>query len=40
VGAVNVLIIFAIMLVNKKEVYDWMRPESNENKDKVSNPNN
>ena len=23
-----------------EEVYDWMRPESNENKDKVSNPNN
>ncbi len=22
-----------------EEVYDWMRPESNENKDKVSNPN-
>ena len=23
-----------------EEVYDWMRPQSNENKDKVSNPNN
>ena len=23
-----------------EEVYDWMRPESNENKDKVSNPTN
>ena len=23
-----------------EEVYDWMRPESNENKDKVPNPNN
>ncbi len=23
-----------------EEVYDWMRPDSNENKDKVSNPNN
>ncbi len=23
-----------------EEVYDWMRSESNENKDKVSNPNN
>ena len=23
-----------------EEVYDWMRPESNESKDKVSNPIN
>jgi len=23
-----------------EEVYDWMKPEPNENKDKVSNPNN
>ena len=23
-----------------EEVYDWMRRDSNENKDKVSNPNN
>ena len=22
------------------EVYDWMRPESSENKDKIPNPNN
>ena len=23
-----------------EEVYDWMKPESDENKDKVSNPSN
>ena len=23
-----------------EEVYDWMKPESNENKDKFSTPNN
>ena len=23
-----------------EEVYDWMKPESNDNKDKASNPNN